>query len=420
MATFDFDVKEHVIPCQHIRGYPNATKGRQNAALKLAVKEYRPKGNVDPQGITVIGAHGIGLIKEAYEPFWEELRVRLGGRLKAIWIADVSHQGASGVLNENLQGDDPNWFDHSRDLLGMVNHFRDYIQQPIVGIAHSMGCAQLVQLSIIHPRLFQGLILMEPIIQERAPPGPNAAYMTSYRPDFWDSMEEARAFFLKGKFYKTWDPRALDKYLQHGLRKTPTALYPNAPPSSVTLTTTKHQESWSYVRSTFAPVPPEDKLNKQERILTTDLMTPGQASVMFSRAEPALALHFLPYVQVPILWVFAQKSYINGDPVQREDLISRAGTAVRGSGGRESGAVESVVVEKVGHLMPLEKVEATADAITPFLKKQLEDYRWQEKFWDSYDSEKSERNMLAVSKKWLAETKKKSDIKRPRGEESKL
>lgn len=36
-----------------------------------------------------------------------------------------------------------NWYDHSRDLLHMVNHFRDEIPRPIVGIAHSMGCAQM-------------------------------------------------------------------------------------------------------------------------------------------------------------------------------------------------------------------------------------------------------------------------------------
>jgi hypothetical protein len=36
-----------------------------------------------------------------------------------------------------------NWYDHSRDLLHMVNHFRDEIPRPIVGVAHSMGCAQM-------------------------------------------------------------------------------------------------------------------------------------------------------------------------------------------------------------------------------------------------------------------------------------
>lgn len=36
-----------------------------------------------------------------------------------------------------------NWFDHSRDLLRMVNRFEERMPRPIVGIAHSMGSAQL-------------------------------------------------------------------------------------------------------------------------------------------------------------------------------------------------------------------------------------------------------------------------------------
>jgi hypothetical protein len=43
-----------------------------------------------------------------FEPFWEHLYAHLKKRsvpLRAIWIADVSNQGTSGVLNEAVQGD---------------------------------------------------------------------------------------------------------------------------------------------------------------------------------------------------------------------------------------------------------------------------------------------------------------------------
>ena len=58
-------------------------------------------------------------------------------------MADVSHQGESGVLNEGLLGNDPGWFDHSRDLLHLINLKRDQMPRPIMGIGHSMGGAQL-------------------------------------------------------------------------------------------------------------------------------------------------------------------------------------------------------------------------------------------------------------------------------------
>lgn len=31
------------------------------------------------------------------------------------------------------------WFDHSRDLLFLVNQFQDEMPHPIIGIGHSMG-----------------------------------------------------------------------------------------------------------------------------------------------------------------------------------------------------------------------------------------------------------------------------------------
>ena len=47
-------------------------------------------------------------LQETYEPFWDELCARLqsqGVYIRGIWVADSSNQGASGVLNENTQGD---------------------------------------------------------------------------------------------------------------------------------------------------------------------------------------------------------------------------------------------------------------------------------------------------------------------------
>jgi hypothetical protein len=36
-----------------------------------------------------------------------------------------------------------NCFDHSRDLLALINTFEDRIKPPIIGVAHSLGCVQL-------------------------------------------------------------------------------------------------------------------------------------------------------------------------------------------------------------------------------------------------------------------------------------
>jgi hypothetical protein len=44
-----------------------------------------------------------------YEPLWDELYNRMteaGRRIRGIWIADMAHQGESGVLNEKMLGND--------------------------------------------------------------------------------------------------------------------------------------------------------------------------------------------------------------------------------------------------------------------------------------------------------------------------
>ncbi len=107
MPTSVFTVTEHVIPCQYIREYPHAVKS-EHAQLRLAVKEYRPLENVTPvpDSVTIIAAHANGFPKETYEPLFDDLYRAAGGKITAIWIADCSHQGASGVLNEGVQGDD--------------------------------------------------------------------------------------------------------------------------------------------------------------------------------------------------------------------------------------------------------------------------------------------------------------------------
>jgi len=48
-------------------------------------------------------------MQELYEPLWDEILHRSnqnGFMIRGIWIADVVHQGQSGVLNEGKLGND--------------------------------------------------------------------------------------------------------------------------------------------------------------------------------------------------------------------------------------------------------------------------------------------------------------------------
>jgi hypothetical protein len=145
-----FRVIDHRFPCQYVREYPRATSTCQEDVLYLAVKQYVPLSNPKPKpgDVTIIAASANGFPKELYEPLWDDLLARItnnpyGWQTRSIWIADVAQQGESGLINGPVLGNDPNWHDHARDLLHMINLQRDEMPRPIVGIGHSMGGNQM-------------------------------------------------------------------------------------------------------------------------------------------------------------------------------------------------------------------------------------------------------------------------------------
>ncbi|KAL4937734.1 hypothetical protein BDV06DRAFT_232381 [Aspergillus oleicola] len=421
MVPSRFKVVEHTIPSQSIREYHHAVKPA-SPALQLAIKQYIPLDNLTPgsDDLTVIAGHANGIPKECYEPLWEELLSSLAYvKIKAIWIADCVHQGVSGVLNEHSLGNDPNWFDHSRDLLFMVNHFRELIQPPIVGIAHSFSCSQFVHLSIMHPRLLHSLVLLEPMIQVESPSkpgGPNPARWTSSRPDVWPSREDAERYIRESSFWRRWDPRSTDQYIQYGLRPAPTVLYPNSDPGAMTLVTTKAQEAWTYLRLNAVPQH-NDGGGTTERFLAVDLAKVpregdnNNSNYLFVCPWSCIAFEYLPYLRPSVMFIFGEKSHINV-PERRGDKLERTGTGIGGSGGIAAGCVKAYILPGTSHMAPLEKVHDTAQAISAWLGSQVGAYQSEKAFWDNYDSKKSESNEMALSSEWMDKVKQPVDINR--------
>ncbi|GAM33956.1 toxin biosynthesis protein [Talaromyces pinophilus] len=395
-----FNTVEHVLPGQHIREYVHSINGPQETVIQLAIKQYVPKDRLDPvpkNAITIIGTHGTGFPKELYEPLWEDLYTKLKRNsipLRGIWVADVSNQGASGILNEDIQGDTTNWFDHSRDLLHMINHFRKEMPRPIIGVGHSMGCAQLIHLSLLHPRLLSTLVLYEPVILDRVPPGPNPAKFAAVKRDVWPSRQEAEEALRKA--LRKWDPRVVDRYLRFGLRSVPTRLYnPNTdhsvPVTAVTLTTSKHQEAWSY---TIPNLEPESA--GLDRLLLSDWDFDWERNAIFSRPECYITSQNLPHLRPGVLWVFSGKSYLS--PPEAQDVkLNATGTGVGGSGGVKEGMVAKVVLEKGSHALVLEDVDWSATVASDWIQKWFSKWMEEEEFWKNYRSKRSDAEMLRLS-----------------------
>ena len=262
----------------------------------------------------------------------------------------------------------------------------------------------------MHPRLLHSLALIEPIIQDGAPQGPNAALPSSYRPDFWPSRDAAEVAVRKTKFFQQWDSRVLHKFLEYGLRPTPTAIYPGREhEGGATLATTKHQEAWSFLRSNFGPLAKEAG-HQSERLSAPDL-SPEHRTHMFHRPEIALSNQILPNVRPQVLWVFGARSHIN-TAEGREDKLRRTGTGVGGSGGAAVGQVEEVTLAKAQHMLPLEKPQEVGQVLASWLEKQLKDYRDVEDWYRTNESGKSERDMLVLSKSWMKNVRQKESTPR--------
>ncbi|KAK3316100.1 Alpha/beta hydrolase family-domain-containing protein [Apodospora peruviana] len=412
-----FTIKEHVVQAQHIREYPHATAHSQEEVLYLSFKQYIPKSNPTAQlgDITILASHANGFIKELYEPLWEDLVAALGRRgvrVRGIWIADVAWQGQSGIINENNLGNDPSWFDHARDLLLATNHFRKEMPRPIIGVGHSFGANIMVNLALLHPRLLSSLVLLDPVLSRFNLRGPKyglAPMVNSvYRRDLWPSLETAVASFTRNKFYSTWDPRVLAAWNAHGLRPAPgTKLHPDAPSGSVTLTTSKHQEVFTYYRPLAQVYDPSTGKRVPENVDLSKLPDVDPSSVakhpdfMFYRVEGGPAtVDKLPQLRPGALWLFGGKSDVN-PPDVRQEKMDLTGIGVGGSGGEKAGRVKQVTIEEFGHLVPMEATTRCAEYAAEFIAGDIHVWREEDKEYRAWAEGNTDTDKQMIGREYF-------------------
>lgn len=218
--------------------------------------------------------------------------------------------------------------------------------------------------------------------------------------------------FRKSKFFRTWDPRVLDRYLEYGLREVPTAIYPisgDVKLGAVTLTTTKHQESWTYLRSNFLPrtADSDPSSSSIEQLVFPDIRPDVEGLYLFHRGEVGILEPLLPILRPSVLYIFGELSPMS-TPALQDRKMSITGTAVGGSGGTTRGEVKKVVLEKGSHIVPCERVGECAAAAAEWLGERLSQFRVEEQLIRGYRSEKSERDMLVLSPRWKSGARKPS------------
>lgn len=274
-------------------------------------------------------------------------------------------------------------WDHSRDLLHMINTFQSAMPAPIVGVAHSIGAAQLVTLSHFHPRLFSALVLIEPTIddKQRFPGSMNhirAAQMRNMiaREDHFDSLEEARTRLLNSKSYATWDPRCRERLAKHHLIAASSA----ADEKAGVPATSKAAELGLMMLPNLANVGKEglQNMTPDERYTIPNFEPDTEPRYpLYSRFELKEVWLHLYGLRPPALFLLGSKS-----PVQAREMaearIRDTGTSVGGSGGVQHGMVKQSWIHGGTHTVPFEKPAEVAAEASAFLETMLLKWRREE------------------------------------------
>lgn len=280
--------------------------------------------------------------------------------------------------------------------------------RPLIGLGHSFGGNIITNVALMHPRLFSGLIMIDPVMSRRIRYGPLYGFATmrasSSRRDLWPSRADAERAVRKNKFYATWDPRAVDRMLRFGYRDCPTALYPDAAAGEVTLTTSKHHECFTYYRPThLGPRDPATGRRAMVRELIPDATEDVDNFPNFPFYQPPTPVTAarLGELRPSVVWIAGADSQVC-PPETRREWMETTGTARGGSGGAPAGRVHEFVVPGTGHLVAMEKPGAVAGRAAAFIREEVDRWRGEE---EAYRREwvegVSDREKAVMSKEFL-------------------
>ena len=274
----------------------------------------------------------------------------------------------------------------------------------------------------MHPRLLSTLVLIDPVVHTlphspENPGGLNYTRMSTFRRDIWPSRAAAAASFLKSPFYSSWDPRVFSLWTEFGLRDLPTAIYPSSPsnpdsatpghsePESpetpVTLTTPKHQEVFTYSRPNFTPLNPVTGLPAYSRATHPDLadsLAP-ELTHPFYRPESTSTFRNLPHLRPSTFFIFGSTSDVS-PPEWREAAMQTTGVGVDGSGGTKERRVEHVVLEGVGHLVPMIAPDLCAAEAADWLSVEVKRWWEEEERWKRGWLGRTKKERMVVSEEW--------------------
>ncbi|KAL2829350.1 hypothetical protein BJY01DRAFT_227968 [Aspergillus pseudoustus] len=223
-----------------------------------------------------------------------------------------------------------------------------------------------------------------------------------------------------------WDLRCVQRYVQFGLREASPPPLQDAGSGSgatiagaaaITLTTTKAQEAWTYLRYNHVDdeddVAPKNAAGKSRRERDPKArIKPRVKTTSPRRPGPRSPTSFSPISSPPSSTSSAARDKSTSP---RAGARSFGRTGIGLGWGRALRTVQAEVIEKASHMVPLERVTETARLLAGWVEDQVRGFRGErESLEQGYDSSgagvKSEikgfGTILGLSERWMSDVKK--------------
>ena len=161
-------------------------------------------------GPTLILAHCTGTVSRVWDPLVPPLVEHFH-----VYAHDTRGHGDSGKPN------DPHaytWINTGHDLNAVIDAMG--FTRPILGVGHSAGAAQIAYAEWLRPGTFSKAVLIDPIIgpAEFFRADNPLAELARRRRDVFENRDAARQRWGSRPPLGDWDPRALDAYVNFGLK----------------------------------------------------------------------------------------------------------------------------------------------------------------------------------------------------------
>ncbi|KAG8901093.1 hypothetical protein FRB99_005567 [Tulasnella sp. 403] len=238
--------------------------------LRMSAKHYtsaKTVGKRRASPYTLVMLHGAGFLKESWEPVLEhlfEITSHPDSRIviEEAWALDCQNHGESAVLNAEVLArsayndafETADWADATYQFLESrlgLSSRAPHERPRLIGVGHSMGAVTLLHLAQTHPKFFTSAILLDPILFplefDRVWSGVTKHLVASayQRRDVWPSQKAALKDLAANPMFKTWDPRQIALFVEHGLCEHPGNRY-LVPYGGVTLKCTRDMEAALY------------------------------------------------------------------------------------------------------------------------------------------------------------------------------